>query len=93
MNSVPFDSQFEEIKGQTFNLLKLSLLQLNMQQFYLNFNYLQISTIFQFELKGTFRPTSDDAYPLIGLTKVNFCQHYITLLSLRDLQCIPRKHS
>ena len=30
------------------------------------------------------RPTSEDAYLLISLTKVSYCQQYITLLSVHS---------
>ena len=36
--------------------------------------------------------TIDNASLPNGLTKVIRCQQYITLLSLWDFQCIPRKH-
>ena len=53
MNSMPFNPQFTEIKGQTsypFKMISFFIL-----------NYMHISTSFQFQVKDIIRQTSDNA--------------------------------
>ena len=79
------NSQFKEIKGRTFfrfEIISLAIKRIAVITSLLSAHFGDFSI----------RPTLYDVSLPFFLTKVIHFNQYITLLSLWDLQCFPRKH-
>ena len=79
---MPFNLQFKEIKGQTFNPFEIISFAIKRKAFLYLLIICVFQCVFQFQVKEIIHPTSDAVSLLIELTKVIKCLRYITFLSL-----------